>query len=158
MLEAYRLYPTAFTSSDDERALLPLHWWEKRLAASEPAEEVVLGLWAQNVLCGIVGVQFESREKIRHKATLFGMYVPNQFQKLGYGALLVEAAIATASKRSGVKQLQLTVTEGNAGAIDLYKRAGFQPFGIEPNAVFVNGTYWAKIHMSQRIGGAPIVG
>jgi RimJ/RimL family protein N-acetyltransferase len=158
MLEAYELHPTAFTSGHDERALLPLSWWEKRLALSEPAEEVVLGVWAEEVLSGVVGVQFESREKIRHKATLFGMYVPNQFQRLGYSRALVGAAIAKASERHGVIQMQLTVTEGNTKAIDLYKSFGFQQFGIEPKAVFVNGTYWAKIHMSLGIGGTKIVG
>jgi ribosomal protein S18 acetylase RimI-like enzyme len=158
MLEAYKLYPTAFTSSHDERALLPLSWWEKRLAVSEPAEEVVFGVWAEDVLAGVVGVQFGSREKVRHKATLFGMYVPSQFQNLGYGRALVGAAIATASSQSGVTQMQLTVTEGNTGAIDLYKSAGFHQFGIDPKAVFVNGAYWAKIHMSRGIGGVEIVG
>jgi RimJ/RimL family protein N-acetyltransferase len=158
MLEAYKLHPTAFTSSHNERALLPLSWWEKRLAVSEPAEEVILGVWTEDVLSGIVGVQFENREKIRHKATLFGMYVPNQFQNRGYGRALVGAAIATASQRSGVTQMQLTVTEGNSAAIDLYKRAEFRQFGIEPKAVFVNGAYWGKIHMSRAIGGAEIVG
>jgi ribosomal protein S18 acetylase RimI-like enzyme len=158
MLEAYRLHPTAFTSSLDERALLPISWWEKRLAASEPAEEVVLGVWVEDVLAGAVGVQFESREKIRHKATLFGMYVPSQFQNVGHGRALVGAAIATASQRSGITQMQLTVTEGNTGAVDLYKSAGFHQFGLEPKAVFVNGAYWAKIHMSRGIGGSEIVG
>jgi ribosomal protein S18 acetylase RimI-like enzyme len=158
MLEAYKLYPMAFTSSHDERALLPLGWWENRLSVSELAEEVVLGVWAEDVLAGAVGVQFESREKIRHKATLFGMYVSSQFKNRGYGKALVGAAIATASQRSGVTQMQLTVTEGNAGAIDLYKSAGFHQFGIEPKAVFINGAYWAKIHMSRGIGGAEIVG
>jgi ribosomal protein S18 acetylase RimI-like enzyme len=158
MLEAYKLHPTAFTSSHYERALLPLSWWEKRLAVSEPADEIVLGFWAEDVLAGVVGVQFEIREKIRHKATLFGMYVRSQFQNRGYGRSLVSAAIATASQRSGVTQMQLTVTEGNTGAIDLYKSTGFHQFGVEPKAVFVNGAYWAKIHMSRGIGGSEIVG
>jgi RimJ/RimL family protein N-acetyltransferase len=154
MLDAYRLYPTAFISGHDEKALLPLSWWENRLAVSESANEVVFGLWVKDVLSGVVGVQFENREKTRHKSTLVGMYVPEQFQKTGYGRALVSAAIAMASERQGVTQMQLTVTEGNNSAIDLYKSFGFQQFGIEPRAFFLNGAYWAKVHMSMSLGDA----
>jgi ribosomal protein S18 acetylase RimI-like enzyme len=158
MLEAYRLYPAAFTSGFEEKALLPLNWWENRLSVSEAAKDVVLGLWVKNVLCGVVGVQFESREKIQHKSTLFGMYVSEQFQKRGYGRALVGSAIDAALLRQGVNQMQLTVTEGNTRAVDLYESFGFQQYGIEPKAFFASGVYLAKVHMSISIGDAEIVG
>src|SRR3954471_15545476 len=34
MLEAYAREPDAFTSTPEERAALPMSWWEKRLRAS----------------------------------------------------------------------------------------------------------------------------
>lgn len=72
MLEAYGVYPQAFTSSVAERAAMPLSWWEKRL--SSPLD-CLLGAFAEDELVGIVGLAFEPREKARHKVTLFGMYV-----------------------------------------------------------------------------------
>src|SRR5437763_1499146 len=76
MLEAYESHPDAFTSSVSERAALPLSWWESRLAAGHEPPEMVFGAFQDSELAGAAGLSFESREKIRHKGTLFGMYVP----------------------------------------------------------------------------------
>src|SRR5258707_967762 len=93
MLEAYESLPDAFTSSVSERAALPLSWWESRLAAGQESPEVVVGAFQNEELAGVAGLSFESREKIRHKATLFGMYVPSRFRGLGRGRQLVVAAL-----------------------------------------------------------------
>ena len=45
----------------------------------------VVGAFQDAKLAGVAGLSFESREKIRHKATLFGMYVPPRFRGLGLG-------------------------------------------------------------------------
>src|SRR5438046_1939316 len=76
MLEAYELHPEAFTSTVAERASLPLAWWEARVKTDANADELVLGAFSGSRLSGAVGLSFESREKARHKAHLFGMYVP----------------------------------------------------------------------------------
>src|SRR4051794_18044509 len=80
MLEAYERHPDAFTSSAAERTALPLAWWESRLSAAAEAAELVFGAFQNGELGGVAGLSFESREKIRHKATLFGMYVPVRFR------------------------------------------------------------------------------
>jgi len=81
MLEAYALHPDAFTSSVEERAQLPLSWGEERLAEGATSKEVVFGCFANGELSAVIGLSFESREKVKHKATLFGMYVPARFRK-----------------------------------------------------------------------------
>jgi len=147
MLEAYEMHPDAFTSSVAERAALPLSWWESRVASGDEAAEAVFGAFDDARLAGVAGLSFETREKARHKATLFGMYVPPRARGQGIGCRLVDAALAFARSRSGVKVVQLTVTEGNASAEALYRRCGFVPFGVEPYAVAVGGGYVAKVHM-----------
>lgn len=147
MLEAYEANPDAFTSSAAERAALPLTWWESRLLAQDDAPEVVLGARDAHGLCGVVGIAFESREKTSHKATVFGMYVMPDHRKRGLGVGLVRAAIALARARTGVRILQLTVTQGNHAAQHLYERFGFQVFGTEPFAVRVADGFVRKVHM-----------
>lgn len=147
MLGAYARHPDAFTSSAAERAQLPLTWWEARLRESPTASEVVLGAVVDGQLAGVAGLDFEAREKARHKAGLFGMYVAPGFRQHGLGRQLVEAALAYARARPGVRVVQLTVTEGNHAAEDLYVRCGFQRFGVEPMAVSLDGAYLAKVHM-----------
>jgi ribosomal protein S18 acetylase RimI-like enzyme len=147
MLAAYERHPDAFTSSAAERAALPMAWWEARLRDEPLAVELVLGAFEGPSLVGAAGVSFETREKARHKATLFGMYVPPEHRHKGIGHGLVVAALAHARGRSGVRLVQLTVTDGNAPAVALYERCGFVAFGLEPLAVAVGEGYVSKLHM-----------
>ncbi|MBK7080479.1 MAG: GNAT family N-acetyltransferase [Betaproteobacteria bacterium] len=147
MLDAYTLHPEAYTSSAEERGALPLSWWESRLAEDQRPAELVLGAFHAGELAGVAGLSFEAREKARHKATLFGLYVRPESRHLGLGRQLVEAALAQAGARPGVRLVQLTVTQGNDDAHRLYARHGFVDFGLEPLAVAVGGGFVAKIHM-----------
>ena len=147
MLEAYARHPDAFTSSVAERAKLPLTWWQSRLDDGADAPDIVFGAFEGGSLAGAVGLSFEIREKARHKSTLFGMYVADAHRHRGLGRALVANALAAARQREGVRLMQLTVTDRNAEARDLYARCGFVPFGLEPLAVAVGSGYVAKVHM-----------
>ncbi|WP_213938383.1 GNAT family N-acetyltransferase [Pseudomonas sp. dw_612] len=148
MLEAYDRHPQAFTSSVRERAVMPLGWWESRLTSKL---DVVFGAFVEGQLSGIVGLAFEPREKARHKATLFGMYVSGNVRQCGLGFELVQAALTEAQNHPGLKLIQLTVTAGNDAAFKLYQRCGFIQFGLEPLAVRVGEDYFDKIHMWREI-------
>jgi RimJ/RimL family protein N-acetyltransferase len=151
MLQAYTAHPDAFTSSAAERSALPLAWWEARLAVGDAASEVVWGAFTGDELAGVAGLSFESREKARHKATLFGMYLLPQARGQGLGEQLVHALLDHARSRPSVKQVLLTVTEGNAAAVALYTRCGFVAWGVEPDAVAVDGAFVSKVHMVWRV-------
>jgi RimJ/RimL family protein N-acetyltransferase len=151
MLEAYATHPDAFTSTVAEREKLPLSWWEARVRAEPAAKDVVLGALQDGEIAGVVGLSFERREKVRHKATLFGMYVRPHLRGRGIGRQLVLAALEHARERSGIKLVQLTVTEGNEPAERLYESCGFVRFGVEPLAVVVGSGYVSKLHMWRRV-------
>ena len=69
------------------------------------------------------------------------------------GRRLMDALIAHA-RREGLKHLVLTVTDGNGPAKHLYESAGFRSFGIEPDAIRVDGRAYAKNHMHLELGPA----
>jgi len=146
MLEGYAAHPDAFTSSVTERTVLPQSWWEDRLSDQPNPKEVVFGAFEGDTIIGVAGLAFELREKLRHKATLFGMYVPPEFRKRGVGCQLVLAILGFARSRP-VRIVQLTVTKANAPAEALYRRCGFVQFGLEPYAVAVDGEFVSKVHM-----------
>lgn len=156
MLYAYAQHPEAFTSSVNERARLPLSWWQQRLAPGDTPLELVFGCFLDHKLAGVVGLAFETREKVRHKATLFGMFVPAQLRCLGLGSQLVERTLAYTKTRAGVELVQLTVTESNLASRSLYERHGFVAFGLEPKAVVVEGGYFAKLHMWCQLDAQPV--
>ncbi len=148
MLEGYARHPDAFTSSAAERAALPLSWWEARLDPDPESKELVYGAIVDGRLAGAAGLSFEPREKARHKAHLFGMYVPERARNRGVGSLLVRGLLDAARARPGVRIVQLTVTDGNRAARSLYERNGFVAFGTEPFAMALDGGYVGKVHMT----------
>jgi ribosomal protein S18 acetylase RimI-like enzyme len=146
MLHAYTVEPDAFTSTPQERAAEPPSWWLKRL--EDPAGlSLAFGAFRDGRLVGAVTLEFSTKPKTRHKAHLIGMFVHESCRGLGAGSALVQAALAAARARPAIRQITLTVTEGNAAAIDLYERCGFRAFGTEPMAVAVAGGFKAKVHM-----------
>ena len=147
MLEGYELHPEAFTSSVAEREKFPMTWWEGRVKDGVDAEEIVVGAFDEGLLIGVAGLRFETRPKTRHKANLYGMYVPASFTKRGIGQRLVMAILDEARQHEGARIVQLSVTEGNRDAESLYARCGFAPYGIEPFAIMVDGGFASKVYM-----------
>jgi len=145
MLEAYALEPDAFTSTPQERAALPLSWWEKRLGASDDA--VGFGAFEGDTLVGSIVLERGERTKTRHKGHIVGMYVKASHRGRGIGAALFEAAMEAARARFDLRTVILTVSEGNDGARALYERFGFRAFGVEPQAIAVGASFIGKVHM-----------
>ena len=148
MLRAFEKHPDAFRSSVSERSAEPLSWWESRLGTPPGANQMVFGAHVAGTLVGVAGIRFDAGKKTKHKATLFGMYVDNAARGAGIGAQLLAAVLEQAHIRRATRIVQLTVTEGNDAALQLYERVGgFLRFGIEPYAVRIGSSYVSKIHM-----------
>jgi RimJ/RimL family protein N-acetyltransferase len=138
-------HPDAFTSSFEEESLKPLAATEQRLAPG--SDDAVWGAFAGDTLAGVAGLGSDRRQKVRHKAVLFGMYVAPEHAGRGVGTALLRHVIGEARRQPGLEQLILTVTENNAGARTLYEKAGFRSFGVEPRAIRVGDRYHGKNHM-----------
>lgn len=148
-LRALREHPDAFTSSWEEDRDWPLE-----AAAARLAKHAFWGAYQSSELYGIVGLERESRLKNRHKATVVGMYVAPEAAGRGVGRALLDALLAHA-RGAGMESLVLTVTQGNPAATHLYERAGFRSFGVEPDAIRIDGRPYAKNHMHLDLGHAP---
>lgn len=143
-LRALQEHPEAFTSSHEEDAAQPPEQAAQRLAAPQ---QRFWGAFEDGALLGIVGLERKPRAKERHKATVVGMYVAPEHSGRGIGRELLQALLADA-RAQGLEQLVLTVTQGNGSAMQLYERAGFRSFGVEPRAIKVDGRFFAKNHMA----------
>ena len=149
-LRMLREHPDAFTSSYLEDSRKPLAWTEQRLARRASPPHFVLGAFGSDgALLGSAGVDGEAREKQRHKGTLFGMFTAPEARGRGIGGALLTACIEEA-KRCGLERLILTVTAGNE-AERLYAAHGFERFGVEPQAIRVDGVYYDKVHMGRAL-------
>jgi RimJ/RimL family protein N-acetyltransferase len=69
------------------------------------------------------------------------------FRGQGIGTGLIRPALA-AAKAFGFHRVELTVRKNNAGAIELYKKVGFETEGVQHHAVHVDGMYEDLILMA----------
>jgi GNAT superfamily N-acetyltransferase len=146
MLEAYELAADAFTSTAEERAAEPEAFWVKRIA--DPSGlSAAFGAFEDQELIGTVALEFAAKPKTKHKALVIGMYVMPGARSTGAGRALLAAAIEHASAIESLLLLTLTVTEGNAPAINLYRSVGFQEYGIEPMAILTPSGFKGKVLM-----------
>lgn len=76
---------------------------------------------------------------MKHRGTLWGVYVAPQVRGAGLGRRVVEQVLAHA--RTRVMQVHLSVTVGNAAALALYQGLGFELYGTEPRALKVDGRF-----------------
>ena len=70
------------------------------------------------------------RRKLAHRAR-FGISVLTEHWGMGIGRVLMESCIDSA-RRAGYTQLELEVVAGNERALSLYRRAGFEEYGRNP--------------------------
>jgi ribosomal protein S18 acetylase RimI-like enzyme len=107
----------------------------------------VLGAFDGAALVGTVGMSVDPRIKVRHRAQVFGMYVPAERAGRGIGRALLEALIARAAAIGTLDSLVLRVTSTNDRARSLYEHAGFSAYGCEPAAIRVQGVPYDKLMM-----------
>jgi len=84
-----------------------------------------------NELIGSIDFQNGKSKKINHKGS-FGLIVKPSWQNKGIGKLLLSALIEWVKAHSSIEVINLTVSEENKPAIELYKKFGFQITGREP--------------------------
>jgi RimJ/RimL family protein N-acetyltransferase len=138
--------PDAYTSTAAERAALPLSWWQARTSDAADATTHTWGAFSATKLIGTVALEFNAREKIRHKATLIALYVVPEARGHGAGRALIAALLAHARDLPQLSSIQLTVTADNSSARALYERAGFRHWGVEPDAIRSQNGSLAKAH------------
>jgi len=128
---------------------------EDDLASSEAAvrallqpqrESVVFGAHTRE-LVGMLGLSRANQRKAAHKTRLWGMFVLPPFRRHGVGMQLLDAAIRYARSLDGVASVHLSVSESASAAIHLYERAGFETWGIEPDAVRFEAQSVPERHM-----------
>ncbi|WP_037898735.1 GNAT family N-acetyltransferase [Streptomyces sp. NRRL S-350] len=155
-LAALRETPSAFTSAYAEERARPMAATLERLAEAEDGPGALLGAFdAAGTLVGTAGLKVPRRSQERHKGTLYGMAVARGAGGRGIGGALVREVLRTAVADGRLRQVLLTVSEGNEAALRLYTACGFEVWGREPAAVLVDGLPVAKLHMVRLLAAGP---
>ncbi|MFI5356135.1 MAG: GNAT family N-acetyltransferase [Opitutales bacterium] len=141
--------PTAFSSSHAQEAARDLAFFQTRLEGTP--ERWVLGAHADGVLIGVVGFLRDTGDKVRHKGFIVGMYVHPTWRGRVVGRQLMEEALRRIDALPGLRSVRLGVTAGNVSAEQLYASLGFVPYGDEPEALQIDGVYFAERHLVRQV-------
>lgn len=140
--------PFAFAASLDDDFTNDVEAVQRALARWPDA--VTFGAFHGAELVGLVGIGRETKRKMHHKASIYGMYVAPEARRHGLARALLQAAIDHA-RAEGVHVIQLTVAEPAAEARRVYERVGFVRWGTEPDALFIDGRFVDDHHMVLRM-------
>jgi ribosomal protein S18 acetylase RimI-like enzyme len=142
-LAGLRAFPHAFRPDYEEALAQPLSWAAQRLATPG---DTFFGAFDGADLVGAICLRTQDGRKNRHSAELKALVVDPGRQREGIGRALVAHLLAHARAQGHIRQLTLTVIDGNTKAQRLYDAFGFKPFGLEPDAFLLDGRYHAKQH------------
>ena len=84
-----------------------------------------------------------------HHVTSLGMYVHKRWRDQGVGTALMDACITWAEASPAVRRIELEVYAGNARAIHLYEKYGFEHEGRKRRMVYQNGAYIDNLIMAR---------
>jgi ribosomal protein S18 acetylase RimI-like enzyme len=145
-LEALEREPEAFSSSPEEHRSLGLDEVRRRLG-SDPATGFTLGAFVGGQLAGLATFVRESQAKVRHKGSIFGVYVTAAMRGRDIGRSLLDALVDRVAQIEGIEQIVLSVTTTQSAAAGLYRSLGFQSFGCQRRALKVGGRYVDEEYM-----------
>lgn len=148
-IRGLRESPTAFGTSSSEEARRPVQAFADRLEQTNT--NWIFGAFENELLVGVVTLIRDAKRKERHKASIFGMYVDRKYRRRGIGRQLLNRALDTARRMTGLQQVRLGVVEKNGPALRLYERVGFTRYGREERALFVGGKYYSELLLVCRL-------
>ncbi len=149
-LEALETEPLAFGSSPEEHS--QLRWVEitERIRPKDDGS-FVMGAFDGASLVGAAGFRRDDRIKTRHKGMLWGVYVASAYRGKRVAKRMLTSAIDLVKSDPGIRQIYLAVSPRQPAAQQLYRSLGFVEFGIEPDALKINGEYIAEHWMALQL-------
>lgn len=145
-------YPESYATDSRDWRNAPRETVEALLAADDAP---IVGAFDPRLI-GVVGLRREGRPSVRHKASLWGLYVDPVRRREGVATALVSFVLQHASSLLGLELVRLVVDAENGAAISVFARAGFEQYGLEPRARLAAGRYHDQLYMYRTV--APTAG
>jgi RimJ/RimL family protein N-acetyltransferase len=145
--------PLAF-SQDYQRALShPPKYWEDTLSPHSDEATIFLAENEQTLI-GMTGIVRGGSPKLRHAATVWGVYLRLEWRGLHIAGELIKACLDWAKVRK-IVIAKLGVAAQNSSAVRCYQRCGFEVYGTEPRALYLDGRYYDFYLMAMDLDTPP---
>ena len=139
--------PEAFGQTWQHALGQPIEQFRQTVAGEFPP----FAAFAGDVAVGSAGFYVMGGAKLSHRGQLWGMYVAPTHRRTGLGGSLIEAVIAHARNETQVVQIHLHVVTTNTTAYALYRKMGFEAYGVEPRALRHQGRYYDETLMVRHL-------
>ena len=145
--EALSAEPTAFGASPEDCAFRELAAVEAHLGNPDRAVFAIADPDQLERLVAMAGIIRETRKKLQHRSSIWGVYVCPIYRGRGFGRAVVEACVHHARTWAGVDSVALSVSGEGTAARALYESLGFITWGTEPDSLRVDGSSVSQHHM-----------
>lgn len=147
-LESLETCPEEFATDAEAWKNASRETINKLLVTSEERKDTpILGAWVDEKLVGLVGVNRDLRPSVKHKSTLWGMYVTLSHRKHGIGKALLVAIVSVLKEEPDLRLIRAVVTVTSTDAITLLKKGGFKIYGQEPEAKQLEGKFYDQVYL-----------
>jgi RimJ/RimL family protein N-acetyltransferase len=148
-LEGLRNHPEAFGSDYAVNLTHPAAFWTDRVRLSGNERTLYFAVCNDNLI-GTCAIVRGDSPKTCHSAFIVGVYVQPAWRGLGIADGLIAVCLEWAQQQ-GVKIVKLGVAATNTAAIRRYSKCGFTVYGIEPQAICVDGVMYAELLMAREV-------
>lgn len=146
-LESLQNAPASYLSSyEDEKAVGCLQF--EKFFQENQEEYAIFGAFLEHNLIGCVAMFQEAKSKLRHKCTIWGVYVQSAYRNQHLARQLMGAALSHAKNNMKCSIINLTVETNNLAAKKLYDSLGFIVWGTEKNAVQFDRHFHDEFYMA----------
>ncbi|MEK5174140.1 GNAT family N-acetyltransferase [Heyndrickxia sp. FSL W8-0496] len=143
-LQALQMSPEAFGSSYEEEKDAPL---EQYISKLESDVAFTFGAFDNQELIGTVTFVKETKRKLKHRGSIFALFVKPDKRKLGVANALLKEVLNKANELRVIEQIYLSVVASNIAAKNLYSKFGFRTFALEKHALKMENQYFDEEHM-----------
>ena len=126
---------------------------EKKLLESMKSSpnDLFLTCTVDGKVAGNCHLMMNGQMKIRHRANV-AIALLKEYWGLGIGTAMFEAMLDVAKANPDLMQVELEVVEGNERAVGLYKKMGFEVYGVRPRAIKLkDGTLLSETLMVNKL-------
>ena len=117
------------------------------VASEERADAHILGAWEDDTLVGMIGANRNLRPTVKHKSTLWGLYVTSAHRRRGIGSALLDEVVKVLKGEPELRLIRAVVTITSREALSLLEKKGFQVYGQEPEAKRLNDQFLDQVYM-----------
>ncbi len=149
-LEALQTEPFAFGKSAEEHRLTTVEETAARIR-DMPSGGFMMGAFEDGALLGTATFIREPGLKEQHKGHIYGVYVAPSRRRKALGRSIISALLNKVKEDPSLEQVLLAVATCQEAAGRLYRKLGFETYGIEPRALKIGPEYVDEAHMILRI-------